>query len=149
MLYTSVVADDESSHTVLMAGTVAVATLVVLACRLPGDPEPGGDLWPSDALIDGIVDQVASSASASSRTCRACSICSSTSGTDGLVTGRAMPAGSPDACCRDRDSMCLTLGPDRRLDLPMESSMRPTYDNPGRYSPEGRPPVGWLIPLVM
>jgi hypothetical protein len=57
MFYTSVFADDESGHTVLMAGTVAAATLVVLACRLPGDPEPGGDLWPSDALIDGIVDQ--------------------------------------------------------------------------------------------
>jgi hypothetical protein len=57
MLYTSVFADDESGHAVLMAGAVAVATLVVLACRLPCHSEPGGDLWPPDALIDGIVDQ--------------------------------------------------------------------------------------------
>jgi hypothetical protein len=57
MLYTSVFADDESGHAVLMAGAVAVATLVVLACRLPCHSEPGGDLWPPDALIDGTVDQ--------------------------------------------------------------------------------------------
>jgi hypothetical protein len=50
MLYISVFADDES-------GYVAVATLVLLACRLPGDPEPVGDLWPPDALIDGMVDE--------------------------------------------------------------------------------------------
>jgi hypothetical protein len=36
MLYTSVFADDESGYAVLMAGAVAVATLVVLACRLSG-----------------------------------------------------------------------------------------------------------------
>jgi hypothetical protein len=40
-----------------MAGAVAVATLVVLACGLSGDAEPVGDLWPSDALIDGVVDE--------------------------------------------------------------------------------------------
>ena len=40
-----------------MAGAVAVATLVVLACRLSGDAESVGDLWPSDALIDGVVDE--------------------------------------------------------------------------------------------
>lgn len=57
MLYTSVLADDESGYAVLMAGVLAVAALVVLPRRLPGDPEPGGDLWPPDALIDGIVDQ--------------------------------------------------------------------------------------------
>ena len=34
-----------------------MATLVVLACRLPGDPEPVGDFWPPDALIDGMVDE--------------------------------------------------------------------------------------------
>jgi hypothetical protein len=48
---------DESGYAVLMAGAVAVATLVVLACRLSGDAEPVGDLWPSDALIDGVVDE--------------------------------------------------------------------------------------------
>jgi len=57
MLYTSVVGGDESGHAVLMAGAVTVAALVVLACRLPGDPEPGGDLWPPDAQIDGMVDE--------------------------------------------------------------------------------------------
>jgi hypothetical protein len=40
-----------------MAGAIAVATLVVLACRLPGNSEPGGDLWPADALIDSVVDE--------------------------------------------------------------------------------------------
>ena len=34
-----------------------MAAPVVLACRLPGDPEPGGDLWPPDALADGILDE--------------------------------------------------------------------------------------------
>jgi hypothetical protein len=57
MLYISVFADDESGHAVLMAGAVAVAALVVLACCLPCHSEPGGDLWPPDALIDGIVDE--------------------------------------------------------------------------------------------
>jgi hypothetical protein len=56
MLDTSV-SGNESGHAVLMAGAVAVATLVVLACGLSGDAEPVGDLWPSDALIDGVVDE--------------------------------------------------------------------------------------------
>jgi hypothetical protein len=42
---------------VLMAGAVAMAALVVLACRLPANSEPGSDLWPPDALIDGMVDE--------------------------------------------------------------------------------------------
>jgi hypothetical protein len=57
MLYTSVFAGDGSGHAVLTAGAVAVATLVVLAGRLPGHPEPDGDLWPPDAQIDGMVDE--------------------------------------------------------------------------------------------
>jgi hypothetical protein len=56
MLDTSV-SGDESGYAVLMAGAVAVATLVVLARGLSGDAEPVGDLWPSDALIDGVVDE--------------------------------------------------------------------------------------------
>jgi hypothetical protein len=52
-----VFADDESGYAVLMAGAVAVATLVVLACRLPRYPEPDGDLWPPDAQINGMVDE--------------------------------------------------------------------------------------------
>jgi hypothetical protein len=47
---------DESGYAVPVAG-VAVATLVVLACRLSCDTEPVGDLWPSDALIDGVVNE--------------------------------------------------------------------------------------------
>ena len=57
MLYISVFAGDESGYAVLMAGVVAVAAPVVLACCLPGDPEPGGDLRPPDALLDGLVDE--------------------------------------------------------------------------------------------
>ena len=34
-----------------------MATLVVLAGRLPGHAQPGGDLRPSDAQADGLVDQ--------------------------------------------------------------------------------------------
>ena len=57
MLYTSAFAGNESGHAVLLADTAAVAALVLLPCRLPGDPEPGGDLWPTDALLDGVVDE--------------------------------------------------------------------------------------------
>lgn len=35
----------------------AVTALVVLARPLSRDPEPGGDLWPPDAQIDGMVDE--------------------------------------------------------------------------------------------
>ncbi len=45
-----ILAEDES-------GAVAVATLVMLAGRLPGHAEPSGDLRPSDAQADGMVDQ--------------------------------------------------------------------------------------------
>jgi len=41
----------------LTVAFVAVAALVVLACRLPGDSELGGDLWPADAQVDGMVDE--------------------------------------------------------------------------------------------
>jgi hypothetical protein len=34
-----------------------VATLVVLAGRLSGHAQPGGDLRPSDAQDDGVIDQ--------------------------------------------------------------------------------------------
>jgi hypothetical protein len=51
------VAEDESSHSILAAGTVTVAALVVLAGCLPGDAELGGDLWPRNAEFDGVVDQ--------------------------------------------------------------------------------------------
>ena len=57
MLDATSVSGDESGHAVPMAGAIAVATLVVLACRLPGNSEPGGDLWPSNTLIDGVVDE--------------------------------------------------------------------------------------------
>ena len=35
----------------------AVAALVVLAGRLPGHAEPGGNLWPANAQSDGVIDQ--------------------------------------------------------------------------------------------
>ena len=57
MLDATSVSGDESGYAVLMAGAIAVAALVVLACRLSGDAESVGDLWPSDALIDGVVDE--------------------------------------------------------------------------------------------
>jgi len=57
MLDISAFPGDESGYAVLMAGAVAVAALVLLARRLPGDPELGSDLWPADALIDGMVDE--------------------------------------------------------------------------------------------
>ena len=57
MLYTGVLPDVWSGHTNRSAWSASVAALVVLACRLPGDPESGGDLWPPDALIDGMVDE--------------------------------------------------------------------------------------------
>lgn len=34
-----------------------MSPLVLLACGLPGDPELGGDLWPPDAQVDGVVDE--------------------------------------------------------------------------------------------
>ena len=55
MLYTGVLAVDESGHAILAAGALTVSALVVLAGRLPGDPEPGGNLRPPDAQIDGMV----------------------------------------------------------------------------------------------
>jgi hypothetical protein len=51
------VGSNDSGYAVLMAGVLTVATLVVLARRLPCHSEPGSYLWPPDALIDGIVDQ--------------------------------------------------------------------------------------------
>jgi len=57
MLYTSVSEEVRSGHTIGAAGAASVATPVVLACRLPGDSEAGSDLWPPDALADGIVDE--------------------------------------------------------------------------------------------
>ncbi len=52
-----VLADDEAGHLILMAGAVAMAALVVLAGRLPGHAEPGGDLRPPDAQADTVVDE--------------------------------------------------------------------------------------------
>ena len=55
MLIPDLPAQDESGHPTVHA--IAVAALVVLAGRLPGHPESGRDLWPSDAQIDGLVDE--------------------------------------------------------------------------------------------
>ena len=45
-----------SGQAILMTGA-AVAALVVLAGRLPGHAEPGGNLWPANAQSDGVIDQ--------------------------------------------------------------------------------------------
>jgi hypothetical protein len=50
-------ADGESCHLIPTANPIAVAALVVLAGRLPGHAEPGGDFWPPDAQADGVVDE--------------------------------------------------------------------------------------------
>jgi hypothetical protein len=52
MLYTG-----RSAGTVLPGRAIAVAALVVLAGRLPGHPEPGGNVRPSDTQGDSVVDQ--------------------------------------------------------------------------------------------
>jgi hypothetical protein len=57
MLYTNVLAEVWSGHAIPAAATVSVAALVVLARRLPGNSEPGGDLRPPDAQADGVVNQ--------------------------------------------------------------------------------------------
>ena len=49
--------DGESGRPILTDGVVAMAALVVLAGRLPGDSELGSDLRPADAEFDGVVDQ--------------------------------------------------------------------------------------------
>jgi hypothetical protein len=47
-----------------------MTTLVVLTGRLPGDAQPGGDLWPPDTQANGLVDQL--------RECRICpTLCNS------------------------------------------------------------------------
>jgi hypothetical protein len=50
-------ADGESCHLIPTANPIAVAALVVLAGRLPGHAEPGGDFWPPDAQADGVLDE--------------------------------------------------------------------------------------------
>lgn len=41
----------------LAVAVLAMAALVMLAGRLPGDSELGGDVWPPDAQINGMVDE--------------------------------------------------------------------------------------------
>jgi hypothetical protein len=52
MLYTGRLAGA-----VLPGRAIGVAALVVLAGRLPGHPEPGGNVGPSDTQGDSVVDQ--------------------------------------------------------------------------------------------
>jgi hypothetical protein len=49
--------NDESDNSIVRDGVVAMAALIVLAGRLPGDSELGSDLWPADTEFDGVVDQ--------------------------------------------------------------------------------------------
>ena len=48
---------EESDKSILTDGAVPVTALVMLAGGLPGDTELGGDLRPSDAEFDGVVNQ--------------------------------------------------------------------------------------------
>ena len=58
MLYTRRLGrGDESGHPILLAGTVAVSALIVLAGCLPSHFKPEGDLWPSGAQADSMVDE--------------------------------------------------------------------------------------------
>ena len=57
MLYTSVVSEVWSGHVIRAAGAVSVAALMMLARRLPCNPEPGSDLRPPDAQDDCVVNQ--------------------------------------------------------------------------------------------
>jgi hypothetical protein len=45
-----------SAKSVLSSHTVTMAALVVLAGRLPGNAQPGGDFRPPDAEADSLVD---------------------------------------------------------------------------------------------
>ena len=48
---------DESDTSVPMDGAIPVPALIMLAGRLSGHAELGGDLRPSDAEFDGVVNQ--------------------------------------------------------------------------------------------
>ena len=124
MLYTSVVSEVWSGHAIRAAGAVSVAALVVLARRLPGNSKPGSDLRPPDAQDDCVVNQHCQFCFRL-RASRASSICSSAWAADKGVTRCAGLAGSAGAWCCRPGRPCLTLGLDRRFDLPMASSMRP------------------------
>ena len=107
-----------------VVAVVSMAALVVLACRLPGDAEPGGDLRLPDGQVHGVVDE--------RREFRLCLIPRVPSPLDLLkhlgaaewVTRCAEPAGLAGACCDRRDGACLILAPDRRFDLLMDTRMR-------------------------
>jgi hypothetical protein len=59
-----------SAASILNSHAATMTTLVVLTGRLPGDAQPGGDLWPPDTQANGLVDQL--------RECRICpTLCNS------------------------------------------------------------------------
>jgi hypothetical protein len=97
----------------------------------------------------------ASSASASSRASRARSIRSSTWATDKRVNRCAGFVGSAGAWCCQPGCPCLIPGPERRFDLPMESSLRPRYDNSGfprlgaRQRATGLTPLGSVMCITL
>jgi hypothetical protein len=57
MLYTGVLAGDESGHPMLVAAAAAMPTQVVLAGRLPGHPKPGSDIRPPNAHAYRLIHQ--------------------------------------------------------------------------------------------
>lgn len=148
MLYTTVLAEVWSGRAIPAAAAVSVPAVVVLARGLPGDSEPGGDLRPPDAQANRVVNQHCWFCFRLVPPSRVRSICSSTWAADRWLIRCAGPVGSAGACCCQPGRRCLTRGPDRRLDLPMESSMRPRYDNSGLRSLEGRQRAAGLTPEV-
>ena len=105
-----------SGHAILTAGPVSVSALVVLAGCLPGHPKPGGDLRPSNAHADRLIDQryefglrlVPAESGAFDPL-------QHPSGEDSGEAGGAGPSDSARAWCRRPDCTCLALG--WRLDL--------------------------------
>ena len=119
-----------------------MAALIVLAGRLPGHTQPGGDWWPPDALANSLVDQL--------RECGFCPpLCNPGAldllqhlGGRHLEAGRAWPKDCAGASWRRSGCTCLLLGLDRRFARPTRSRMRTTYDNPTCRSPPGSLTVG-------
>jgi hypothetical protein len=131
MLYPSVLAEDESGHAILVTGAITMTALVLLAGRLPGHAKLSSDLRPSDAQVDSVVDQHCEF--------RLCLLLRDPGAPDSLQhlggSHRRIPL-RQDMRLRECLGLrpgctCLALGPDRRFRLPMRSSMRARYDNPG------------------
>jgi hypothetical protein len=110
--------------------TVTVAALIVLASCLPGHAKLGGDLRPSEAEVNGVVDKC--------RKLRLCLLLRNPGAPDPLQhLRRGHPgnllrlAGRFRWCWPLVRRACLVLGLGRRLGLLMRSSMQARCDSPG------------------